>query len=133
MLPDDMPAPGQEHYPTLSNEQWQSELGESQKRQIDHHRASRKIKNPKWMKNTMIQENYLQKDTQPTVPNSRKSIQLAKFARENGLWDRLVGICQGQATYGKCRFWNTCKAWHLNWDPSVDKRRRQLIANHSPQ
>jgi hypothetical protein len=124
MLPDDMPAPGDRHYPTLCGAQRLSELGDSQKQQIDDHRASRIKKNPVWIKNTMIQENYLQRDTQPLATKNRK---ITKIAKELNLWERLDGICQGQATQGKCRFWDSCKAWHLDWGTSADKSIRQLI------
>jgi hypothetical protein len=102
MLPDDMPAPGQLNYPTLTGVQWPSELGERQKQHIDLHRDSRLRKNPEWIKYTMTQENYLQKDTHPTVPDNRQSKLLAKFANTHGLWDKLEGICQRQATHGEC-------------------------------
>jgi hypothetical protein len=113
MLADDMPEPHQLLYPTLDRVQWRSELGDDQKKQIDEHRASRLKKNPAWIRNTMVKDTYLQIDTPPTVPNNRQSKQLAKFAKEHGLWERLDGICQTQATQGSCRHWNKkCQAWH---------------------
>lgn len=78
----------------------------------------------------MIQENYLQRDTQPHATKNRK---ITARAKELNLWERLDGICQVQATQGKCRFWCSCKAWHLDWDTSADKRMRQLIFIHSPK
>ena len=109
-------------------------MGDSQKRQIDHHRASRIKKNPVWIKNTMIQETYLQKYTKPTVPKCRKSEQITRLAKDYKLWERLDGICRAQATQGNCRFWNKgCQAWHLDWNPSVEKRMKQLIFIHSPE